>query len=193
MNYLAHLFLSCDSEEKMIGNFITDQITLKESKRYDALISEGIQLHRAIDTFTDNHPQVKKVIKILRPTQGKYAPVVVDIYFDYLLYKSWDNYSHRPFEHFSNSVYSMLPKYLELMPVRIHHQVTNMVKMRWLDVYTTIDGLNSTFHRLQKRTRFINNLTDAPSFLSKNQNQLSDHFNEFFPDVIKYVELKCNC
>lgn len=193
MNYLAHLFLSCDSEEKMIGNFITDQITLKESKRYETLIAEGIQLHRDIDSFTDNHPQVKEVIKILRPTQGKYAPVVVDIYFDYLLHQSWEVYSHRPFDHFSNLVYATLPKYMDVMPIRIHDRVENMVNARWLDVYTTIEGLGSTFLRLKKRTKFENNLTEAPTFLIQNQTELAAHFNEFFPEVIQYVELQCNC
>ena len=56
MNFLAHIFLSCGSEDLLIGNFIADFISNKEVNQYDPEVQKGIQLHREIDSYTDNHP-----------------------------------------------------------------------------------------------------------------------------------------
>ena len=193
MNYLAHLFLSCESEERMIGNFITDQISMKESLQFEGGVQEGILLHRAIDTFTDQHPAVKEFIKYIRPQQGKYAPVVVDIYFDYLLYLAWDKYSHRPFDYFCELMYEIIPKYTSIMPAKIRPRVKKMVSSKWLTVYTSQPGLQSTFNRLEKRLTFSNNINDATPFLFENLNTCSQFFDEFFPDLVDFVEAKCGC
>jgi len=93
MNYLAHLLLSNYHEDIMIGNFITDFITKPQERDFDSKIQVGIQLHRMIDEFTDDHPIVKESLSRLRKHQGKYAPVVLDICYDHLLARNWDKYS----------------------------------------------------------------------------------------------------
>ena len=67
MNYLAHLFLSCQDDDLLIGNFIADSIRNKEVDNYSAAIQQGIFLHRAIDAYTDIHPVVRQSTKRLHP------------------------------------------------------------------------------------------------------------------------------
>ena len=55
MNYLAHLYLSGESEKVIVGNFIGDYVKGKSFTDYPEQIAGGIKLHRSIDSFTDQH------------------------------------------------------------------------------------------------------------------------------------------
>ena len=60
MNYLAHLYLSGDIEDLMIGNFIGDAIRGDQYKRLKPAVQAGVRLHREIDRFTDTHNTVRR-------------------------------------------------------------------------------------------------------------------------------------
>ena len=81
MNYLAHIYLSGDSDEIMLGNFIGDYVKGNKYLNYPDQVAFGIRLHRRIDLFTDQHPDVRKCIDILRPGYGRYAGIVTDVFF----------------------------------------------------------------------------------------------------------------
>ena len=55
MNFLAHLYLSQNNTNIMIGNFIAVHIIGNHFKDYSKEIQQGIFLHREIDTFTGTH------------------------------------------------------------------------------------------------------------------------------------------
>ena len=58
MNFLAHLYLSGEDEELMIGNFIADFIRNREVTNYSEGIQKGIFLHRKIKRRkSSNNPQ----------------------------------------------------------------------------------------------------------------------------------------
>ena len=65
MNYLAHILLSGDNPEIIIGNFMADSIKGKQYKIYPEQVQIGVLLHRHIDTFTDNHHIVRQSTKRL--------------------------------------------------------------------------------------------------------------------------------
>ncbi|GIS88192.1 MAG: hypothetical protein CM1200mP18_09020 [Gammaproteobacteria bacterium] len=51
MNYLAHLYLSGDIEDLVIGNFIGDAVRGDQYKRLKPAVQAGVRLHREIDRF----------------------------------------------------------------------------------------------------------------------------------------------
>ena len=84
MNYLAHLYLSGNNADLLLGNFIADHLKGADRKRiYPEAIKRGIALHRRIDTFTDAHPVVAESKVRVREQFGKYAPVIVDVFYDH--------------------------------------------------------------------------------------------------------------
>ena len=95
MNHLAHFFLSGNDEDLAIGNFVADFITNRELPNYTEGVKRGIFLHRAIDAFTDSHLVVKQSTKRLHPFHHKYSPVIVDVYYDFLLAKNWDKFDNK--------------------------------------------------------------------------------------------------
>ena len=60
MNVLAHIYLSGDSDEIIIGNYIGDYVKGRDYLKYPELIRKGIIIHRHIDDFTDRHPVVHR-------------------------------------------------------------------------------------------------------------------------------------
>jgi acyl carrier protein phosphodiesterase len=92
MNHLAHFVLSGGDADLAIGNFVADFITNRQLPDFSAAVQRGIHLHREIDAFTDAHPIVKQSTKRLHPFHHKYSPVIVDVYYDFLLAKNWDKF-----------------------------------------------------------------------------------------------------
>ena len=74
MNFLAHIYLSNEHPKIMVGNFIGDFVKGKHfSDQFEPEIAKGIELHRAIDEFTDRHPVVHQSKNRLRPKYRHYC------------------------------------------------------------------------------------------------------------------------
>ena len=55
MNFLAHIYLSGDDEDIILGNFIADRIRPSQEEKYAERLHVGIQLHRFIDDLSLIH------------------------------------------------------------------------------------------------------------------------------------------
>ena len=190
MNFLAHLFLSCEQEGLLIGNFLADYLSNEQVRQYPEPIQEGVRLHRAIDTYTDNHPEVLKGVRRLYGRHSKYASVVVDVYYDYLLSVNWLRYSNKPLPEFCRDVYQVLEDHLEIMPPGLQKHLPMMIADNWLRSYGSHNGLAIAFHRMKRRTSRPEYLDGALESLVLHFDDLNEEFNAFFPDVIEFVN--CN-
>ena len=187
MNFLAHMFLAFKDPDLICGNFLGDFIDNKEMKLLTPGWQKGVKLHRKIDYFTDNHRHVKACTRLLHETQHKYAPVVLDVLFDYILYENWDKYSVITFRDFEQQIYDILNSNIPQFPAKIVKTATLMVEQRFLCSYTSIEGLEYTFFRLRKRLKFRSNVHTAVDDMLKNKKAINQHFNAFFPEVIEMV------
>ena len=188
MNFLAHLFITNDDEELLIGNFIADFIKNKEVKNYSAGIQQGIMLHRKIDAFTDRHKKVKKGTRRLQAAHRKYAPVIVDIFYDYLLANNWERYSTESLEDFCVRVYEILERRIDDLPKKLRKRLPTMIEHRWLQAYKTEAGMRYTFERLAERLSKPEYLEGVMENLLAEEEKFTKEFNSFFPDVMEYVE-----
>jgi len=188
MNFLAHLFLSFENEDHVIGNFIADSIQNREVRNYPAEIQEGIILHRKIDSFTDNHPSVKKGTLRLQPHHHKYAPVVIDILYDYILANNWERYSNESLEVFASNIYTVLTKRINEIPERLKKYLPGMIKANWLQSYKTIKGLLFTLQKMDERASFPSKFAEAVGHLQQDYDLFEEEFNDFFPELISYIK-----
>ncbi len=193
MNFLAHIYLSCDNEDLLIGNFIADFIRNKEVPNFSPEIQKGIILHRQIDTFTDEHPLVKKGTRRLQEAHHKYAPVIVDVWYDYLLANNWDRYSGESLDDFCEGVYQVLEKRIDELPLKLQKRLPMMIEHKWLQAYGTDDGIRYTFKRLSERLSKPEYLDGVVDNLLGFNEEMTEEFNLFFPEVIEYVRENCNC
>lgn len=167
----------------MIGNFIADAVKGNQLLQFSEEIKKGILLHRKIDYFTDHHPVVRKSKLRLRKKYGKYAPVIVDIFYDHFLARKWENYSEIPLPEFSLRVYRIIQDHLISLPDKIQYLFPYMVQGNWLVNYSSLEGIDRTLMGMSKRTKFKSGMEHAGYDLSHYYQYFQNEFMEFFPEV----------
>lgn len=193
MNFLAHMLLSCKDSNLLVGNFIADFIGNADKKALSPQILEGINLHKSIDHFTDNHQAVKEAIKIIRPSQGKYAPVTIDILFDYILTQEWNQYSNHDLKVFTESTYSTLQSYTHHYPAKLQEMLPRMIADDFLMSCATEERLITTFQRVKRRAKFDNNFESGHEAMFDHYDDLNQLFHDFFPEILVHVNEYCDC
>ncbi|WP_338357998.1 acyl carrier protein phosphodiesterase [Yeosuana marina] len=199
MNYLAHIYLSGESDLVTIGNFIADGIKGKDYKKYPKEIQIGILLHRNIDTFTDAHPTVRKSTKRLHEKYSHYSGIIVDMLYDHFLAKNWSNYSPIPLETYIDAFYDSLEDHYDLLPLRIQKMMPYMMADNWLVSYASIDGISRALEGMNRRTKNRSSMNEAVNELEEFYKDFENEFTLFFEELIvfskqklKEIELKNN-
>ena len=188
MNYLAHLFLSCSHEDHLIGNFIADSISRNPEYKVNPDIKEGIDLHKRIDSFTDNHPIVRKSRERLYYAHSKYSSVIVDVWYDYLLAKNWTLYTDESLDNFVERMYAILFRRLDDLPKKLQNSLPYMVQDNFLMKYTNLFGMTEVFRRLRKRFSRPEYLNDVVKTFLVEEENLNNDFNQFFPELKEFVK-----
>lgn len=187
MNFLAHFFLSGDDPALMAGNFLADFISNREVNELPVEVRQGIVLHRQIDHYTDAHAAVRQSIQRLYPRHRKYAPVLVDVYYDYFLVHNWAMYTTEDFGAFRQKAYAALHQYLPSMSAVMQKRVQGMVEADWLRSYGLYEGLEYTFMRMKSRTSMPEHLEGAVETLKVFREEMDEEFRWFFPEVLGFV------
>jgi len=187
MNFLAHIYLSGDSREILIGNFIGDYVKGKKISGYPEEVKKGIMMHRKIDSFTDNHRITRSSKKIIADKYGLYAGIVVDIYYDHFLSANWDLYSEIPLREYIHERYRLLDSGYSIFPAGVKRWFPYFIKSNWLETYIHFEGLNLVFKRMSYRTSLPDHSEYAVDQLKENYDLLKENFVEFFADIREMV------
>ena len=184
MNFLAHSYLTF-TDEQIVGQFLQDFIRNKDRFSFPEKIGEGITLHRAIDTFTDSHPEIHEAKKIFSPMVRLYAGAFVDVAFDYFLANSMPDKALK--EH-SEKVYRVLRNYDEFLPPNFLRMLDSMEKDNWLYNYREDWGIEFSMKNVLNKAKYLNkNLAVFEVFLN-HKPQLQYHFDHFYPDLVAEVQ-----
>ena len=189
MNYLAHLYLAKDIPELMIGGLLGDFVKGSIGNRYLPLISKGIELHRKIDSYTDNHRLFLASKNIVSPQRRRFAGIMIDLFYDHFLAIHWYNYSKIPLNIFSQQVYEILMKNQELFPGTLSRILPYMVEQDWLTSYQDVNNIGKALNRISIRFKYKNTLFNSVEELESNYSLFEEYFHNFFPDLIDYVEI----
>lgn len=188
MNFLAHLALSGEDEELLIGNAIADFTRRKYFADFTEGIQKGIALHHFIDEFTDTHPVVKEMLEAWRPQQGKYAGVVNDIIMDHFLARDFENYHHQKLENFAAAAYEIFRRNWEQIPQRAQHTFHYMENGNWLLNYQYRQGMERSLGGMSRRAQNHNRMAEAVEQLDQQERFFERHFQAFYPDLKQAVE-----
>ncbi|OQX78612.1 MAG: ACP phosphodiesterase [Bacteroidetes bacterium 4484_249] len=194
MNFLAHLFLSGDNEEIIVGNFIADHVKGNGINRFNTAIKNGIYFHREIDAFTDNHSLFIQSKNRLALKYRKYSGVIVDMFYDHFLSANWTDYSNEPLEAFTKRMYKIVLKRLLILPSKTRRILPFMAKDNWLMAYGTTEGIDRALSGMAKRTPFESGMENAVNDLIKDYELYKNEFQKFFPDITIFSQefLKLN-
>lgn len=184
MNFLAHSVLSF-SEAQLVGNMIADFIKNKDRANFPLDIQEGIKLHRAIDSFTDTHPNVSAAKKYFSPLVRLYAGAFVDVTFDYFVAMTMTDealYQH------SQKVYETLWKYENVLPENFKTMLIKMEKDNWLYNYKEDWGIKFSLQNVLQKAKYLEK--DLPVFqiFLDHKKEIGKEFEDFFPDIKNYLK-----
>jgi acyl carrier protein phosphodiesterase len=188
MNFLAHLYLSGNHEDIMVGNFIGDYVKGKEYMYYPESIRKGVMLHRYIDSFTDSHPITKISRSHISTEYGKYSGIIIDIFYDYFLSTSWDTYNPMELQSYIDFVFATLKKHYYDFPQGIKNWFPNFIRNNWLIKYSSIEGIEEVLHRMSSRTSLPEHTSFAISILRENEIEMRKEFDDFFIAIRGFVE-----
>lgn len=190
MNFLAHIYLSGDEEDVIIGNFIADGIKGKRYEKFPPSIAKGILLHRGIDSFTDAHPTVHQSTARLHKNYSHYSGVIVDILYDHFLAKNWSKYSDQPLDEYVQDFYGLLRKNFTILPARIQKMMPYMIADNWLLSYATVEGISKILAQMNVRTKGISKMNLAVAELEEYYDEFEAEFTSFFEELRAFSKQK---
>ncbi len=193
MNFLAHLFLAGppsapDYLGQLTGQFIADSVPGRQLEGYPAAVRAGIRAHRAIDTFTDQHPVVRRSTARLRAAgAGKYAGVVADVFMDHFLAHYFAEFSPESLSDFTQRVYAELAGQQAVFPAPVQRFFPHMVQHNWLLHYAGLEGIARALLGLSRRASPGSGMDTATDELHRHYAAYEADFREFFPELQAHV------
>jgi acyl carrier protein phosphodiesterase len=190
MNYLAHAFLSFGHPEITVGNLISDYV--KGKKQFDFIhgIQQGIRLHRAIDTFTDQHPATLEAKKIFQPHYRLYSGAFVDVVYDHFLASDNKEFTDESLKKFTEQTFISVDPYSRDFPEKFAGMYPYMKSQNWLYNYQFRWGLEKSFGGLVRRATYITESETAFLLFEENYTALQGFYNAFMPEVKSFAEEK---
>ena len=187
MNFLAHLYLSQNNTNILIGNFIADHIRGNKYESFSKEIKQGIFLHRAIDTFTDAHKIVRKSKRRLHARYRHYDGVIIDIFYDYFLAKNWASYSEIPLAVYTDAIYHLFDEIKLDLPLKSQQFIKYMIEYNILFNYQYKDGIEKVLNGMNNRTKGKSQMNLAIEDLKILEKEFEEDFTLFFKDLIAHT------
>ncbi|MDP2089369.1 MAG: ACP phosphodiesterase [Flavobacteriaceae bacterium] len=190
MNFLAHLYLSGNNPNLIVGNFMADAVKGNSYLKFEDEIQQGILLHREIDTFTDQHPIVKQSKRRLNKRYNHFGGIIIDIFYDHFLAKNWTQFSNIPLELYVSEVYKILQKSAKIYPSNVNRLLYFMVYENWLLSYQHTDEIKKVLTRMSYRTKHQSYMELAIEDLLLHYGDFEKDFMLFFKEMILFAQSK---
>ncbi|MDX1634109.1 MAG: ACP phosphodiesterase [Marinobacter sp.] len=186
MNHLAHLYLSPPSMEARVGNLLGDFARGLDPQQLPAEVRRGLENHRAVDAFTDQHPDVLAAKRLFSSKRRRFAGVALDILFDHYLLRHWDAFANTPKAEFIDNAYRDLAQGRYLMPEAMARVTRRMIEDNWLESYEDLTNIGFALDRVAGRIRFANEFAGIIEEIRPLDAALEAHFLSFFPQLRLY-------
>jgi acyl carrier protein phosphodiesterase len=190
VNFLAHLFVSGDTPELLVGNLMGDFVKGRLDGRFPPGIERGILLHREIDSFTGHNRHFLHSKRRLDQSFGLYRGVLVDLFYDHFLAAHWEDYADVTFSVYISDAWQILCEHREFLPDKLQRVMPFMFR-DWLPSYSNIGGIAAVLHRMSRfRLKRANRLGEGTKALSRYYGGLYGDFQKFFPELIAFSEIR---
>ena len=190
MNYLAHAYLSFNEPHILVGNMISDFVKGGKKSVYAASIRKGMELHHAIDSFTDNHPATARAKEFFRPHYRLYSAPIMDIIYDHFLATDENEFSEATLHHFTGNVYFTLEQEAAHLPQPFLPVLTYMKMENWLYHYRTTAGMQKSLRGLARRATYMKDSAMAFELFLTHYNEIEQCYRDFFPGVKQMAKQK---
>ena len=191
MNWLAHVFLSESTTQFRLGNLLADLVRGADREAMSLDFRRGAACHKAIDAFTDSHPDVHRSRARVDPRFRRFSGVLVDIFYDYLLARHWDEHSQVPLREFTAAFYADVRRETLVLPRDAQATLERIMKHDLLGQYRELAGVEQSLRRvstyISQRWRRDYSLDAGVADLRTHEAEFAADFATFFPQLRAYV------
>ena len=187
MNFLAHLLLSGDHPDWIVGGFLGDFVKGRLKGHYPPDVEAGIQLHRKIDLFTDQHPLLKQCHTLFTPELRRYSPIIMDISFDHFLALHWARYDDRELTEFNTRILEILNSSSITLPDNAQLFLERMVSRDILLRYRRPEVIPLVLQKTAQRLSRPNPLAHSGEQFTEQYDSIEAIFFDFFPELEEFA------
>lgn len=189
MNHLAHALLAGADEQLRLGGLLGDFVHGPvHGLSLPPRVVDGVRLHRAIDVYTDAHPEVMLARQWLPSPYRRYAGILLDMWFDHLLARDFPRWSGQPLAGFSDDLRDMLLRHDALLPPALRDFRQYMDARDLPAAYADRVVLGKALAGIGRRLRRANPLDSAMPLLVSREAELQRHFEGFFPQLQVFAQ-----
>lgn len=161
MNYLGHLYLAGSDPDMQVGGLLGDFVKGPLRGDYPPRIEAGIQLHRRVDALCDSLPATRQLLELFPAPWRRYGGIVIDVVFDHLLARDWDDFHPQPLGDFCQTFYRTLASHREVLPERARAFCDRAPALRWLESYRDAEQIPRVLAHIGQRLRRVVPLEQA--------------------------------
>lgn len=187
MNHLAHARLAGPESLDIAANLMGDFVRGRLGERFPPRVTAGIRLHRAVDAYTDRHPVHRHSRERLEPPFRRFAPILVDIYYDHFLARHFQRFHEKPLEHFATGVYDALEQHRDLLPERLRRITPVWRRRDLLTAYADPAVIDEVLESLSGRLSRDNPVHRGGGPLREHYEGFEVDFLAFFPDLLAFA------
>ncbi|TBR36205.1 MULTISPECIES: ACP phosphodiesterase [Dyella] len=189
MNHLAHALLAGDDEGLVLGGLMGDFVHGRlEDDMLPARVLDGIRLHRAIDVYTDAHPEVVAAKAMLPTPYRRYGGILLDMWFDHDLARDFARWSDVPLADYSRRIHDLLHRHDDLLPDAMRRFRDYMDAHDLPAGYADPVELDRAFRGVSHRLTRANPVGTAMPVLAERDAGLRERFEAFFPQLMGFAE-----
>ncbi|MFC4529022.1 DUF479 domain-containing protein [Dyella halodurans] len=188
MNNLAHTLLAGDDELLQLGGLMGDFVHGKPDPALPERLITGIRLHRAIDVYTDSHPEVVAARALLPSPYRRYGGILLDMWFDHLLALDFERWSGRGLEPYSAGVRDLLRRHESSLPTGLQRFRLYMEAHALPAGYARPEEMAAALDGISHRLSRVNPVGEALPVLTGLSVPLHGHFETFFPQLQGFAQ-----
>ena len=187
MNFLAHLHLADISKTNLAANLAGD-FAKGNIEHFPKHLQQGIWLHRQIDKLTDTHEPNRELLRKFPKSLTRVAPVLMDLAFDHMLAKYWDEYHHQSLADFSQKAYQAIDD-CHALPEKLQQLAPKIRSQNWLLSYQSQQGLFDAIKGVSSRLSKPELFNGAEACVNKLDIEIEIAFRTFYPQLMAYTRI----
>lgn len=153
VNYLGHLYLAGNDLDMQVGGLLGDFVKGPLRGDYPPRIETGIRLHRRVDALCDHLPAIRQLRDLFPAPWRRYGGIIIDVVFDHLLARDWDDFHPQPLGDFCQTFYRALAGHRALLPQRAQAFCDRAPALRWLESYRDAEQIPRVLAHIGQRLR----------------------------------------
>ena len=189
MNHFAHLALSQPTRSSAVGNLLVDFMRGVAVEDLSPAVRRGLENHRAVDRYTDQDSRVGELKSLFSASRRRFAGVALDIYFDHLLIRHWEQLETGTARQHIEASYRQLREGQPLMPSeRMQHVTQRMVEDDWFGRYREVESVARAMNRVASRIRFEHQFDNSMEEILQHEEEIRGAFLDFYPRLKAHIE-----